>query len=1207
MVNNINKKAIQDDKDSGTTPDTSTDTRNVNKVAPGDSQARMDDIKLIVDSWKEEGYNVSGIEGSFDKSIEELELLFLEFSDKINTLVEVEEELDDLKSTYEPILDQIAPGMDEIRALLKAPHSADDAYDKLMALKKEADTKLDEAVKTQAQDAEKEQRLEDIKLFIEDWKSDDFDTSELEGILDSDLPAIEEKFATIGEQIAEGKEALDRLDRIKTGLGDGTEFLMVPIVELDKILHVPATVKDGLITLKSYEDMISNNADLPKTFTKLKTVKNGGVDTSSIEEEMQKDPTKFDWAGLPAKLDELAGGSEEVKDAITKLEDAISGAGDEPNDELTGKLVDAGKLLDALNKSPTPALVEEAYALNDTIAELVKAQQLEAQAQGEMKESVVKEIDESLKVWASEGVDVSNISSDLDKEKPVEELQMNLANIKTKVDMVKENLGKLQKLRSLKSSSSMQAEIDDLAKAIADPTTVEEAAPTLIQLEYALKKEEEKMASDEKDGEKREYIKKMVNAWTNEGFMMDNILPLLDGDIEELDTKFNQYKKDIATIEELKVGLSKIDVRGMEDEVVPIYQLIIDPEKTAEVTTLIDTLEKQVAENSVKREEIIGIVNTWKEDGYDVSTIESSYNADLKTLEELFGEFSNKILKLQGLDARIRALDPTGIEKKIRMLEEKVKNPEAITQIEEELKYLESGGEVPAAEEPATEEAAPAADEPPATGDAEMDRCMNLLNEWTKQGYSMEELLEQLEQQCLTEEEIFEHVADLEKKVARAEELKAMVAKLDANTFADDVNLIMDNISNLDILEDLEEHYNDLIAREGLETQELHHVGDEEKPAEPETPAEPEPVQEQPVNEQFMQQMEGLRTAGYDVGRLEAFLKSDMDTQNHQMEQYLQDIQQLEGVKGKYMILRDQFPHGHQDSMIMYIDTITNDPDQINNLLAIVTGLEAINTGGVFDFSPFIPQGVIDSSAISKQAPAAEAPTAEAPAGEKELVSARDMDISEIEGGAKKKKKVKKKLIKRSSSRPRPVARPRPKPKAKAKSKTKTKTEEAEPEVDATAERITNLLELSTMSMKGQDYKKAVDYYDQILKLVPNHKIATFKKKRAVFLYNQQKERGEEPPAAGTADQPPLEPAKQDEPAAEEAKPEETSAEPAAEETPADAPAVPDNATKCMWCQGTGKCSDCGGTGKIGDNECTQCKGSGKCWSCNGTGLSWFG
>jgi len=153
--------------------------------------------------------------------------------------------------------------------------------------------------------------------------------------------------------------------------------------------------------------------------------------------------------------------------------------------------------------------------------------------------------------------------------------------------------------------------------------------------------------------------------------------------------------------------------------------------------------------------------------------------------------------------------------------------------------------------------------------------------------------------------------------------------------------------------------------------------------------------------------------------------------------------------------------------------------------------------------------------------------------------------------------------------------------------------------------KIRNYIHVGQSAYRREDYQQALKYFNEALKVKPNHREALFFKKQCLIKL------GDEAPPEGKELVEDIKELEGDGKESGLSVPSKSPYSTAAKELLEPLCSTCGDTGECrwckgkgicVWCKGSGKCRACNGTGKDGSEDCPRCKGTGKCNTCKGKG-----
>lgn len=1088
---------------------------------------RKEELKLIIDDWKSQGYDISLIEKDLNKDMATLEESFLMFSDKVSSLEDLRDDLDEIKEKFKDVVPDNKALFDALDKKLFDPNKLDEAEEEIENLPK----KLEEEAKKKKIDEVANQRKSEIQLIIDDWKSEGYQVEELEKAMDSSLEELDMKFIDISDKVQTLIDANEELDELLQKNSSAEKMLEKRILEFRAISKNIENVDDVEMKARHLTEFIEKNGpELSAIQNRLKDLESKQVDISELRSKFEGDLGKLDLKTISLeieKMDENIGRAQEIKEFLIKLDVIVPAEirSDPEIEPLYKKIKDLDTIVNDYKK------VETAYPefQNDqnALTELAKKKELQFKAQNELRDQKLNMIKPDLDKWAKDGFKVQPLLDAMNNNAPVDELEEKYNHYKQKMETLNFQSDVFKKLLTPENIADFGTEIEAIKEDLKDPEKADEVTETIIKFQYTVKQKEKEREAEQNNSERVEYIKKMYEAYKKEGYNVEKLMEAFDKDIDTLENTFTDIKTRIQRIEDIKSDLMKIDVRGLENVAAPIFDSLSDPYKLDETEAMVKDLKDVVAKNNLRRDEIEQVIKTWKGAGFDTTSIENAMSNDLATLEERFAEFSHKIEKLISLKEELESLNTTGFEKKVKVIQNKMDNPENLEAIVEEMDFLKR--EMANRSEAVSKEA-----------EEKKFGLENTIKTWKADGYNVSSLESLLNSGDI--DGLENQIAQYQPNYKKAEDLKKKISAIKEDFVQEDLALISDNIANLDIIDELIEGFTEIQKR--LE-------------------------EHQASSGKYAQLVTKYKEEGYITTKLEAALTGSSSDLEGVFSKFESDVKILGQLREALVDLQNR-PHPMEYNEIfteLFIKVA--DPDRIAEIGQNIEEL----------------QKQLDELDKALEEKEAEDEAAEDD-GKKVVDTVKpDEDIPKGKKVPKGKKPVAKVAKKKKVSR-KPVPKGA-KPVAKAKKPKAARGDEV-------LEKITRLKSEANEANKRQDYKKAIEVYNQILVLNPGDKESAFKIKRAKTML---KKAGTKTAAAAPAAAPKADAAQ------------------AAGGTPKSDGAGEDGPKctscggegKCYWCNGSGKCDSCNGSGKnLMGNECISCKGTGKCQNCDGAGLCYW-
>ena len=1200
--------------------------------------ARIEEITLFIQDWRSDGFDISTFERDLDKELPIIEESFIQFSEKISRLKDMLDQLDDFKRKHKAELPLIKSQIDALDAPLHNPEAVDEAEKGLAGL----DSALESEKKKRQEDGANKRRKE-VQAILDDWKKHGFVLKDLEEAMTKPPEVLEQTFMRTAEQVQDTEGMLEALDLLEAQSAAGMRLLK------DHFESIKSGMRDirdakakraSIDALRAFLD--SNSGPLESIDERIARQQQKGRDVSAYLDQFKQALATIDPQSILRSLDNFEtqmNHKEEIMNYVRDLPRLTAKFKDDPDMvRITSELSQLERTMPA-TESISP-IYSKFLSLRGAINEHMKKRDIQMKAEQELRAQRLSKYKAELKQWESEGYIATAFRTAIDRGDVLDELERVYSQTKQKIDEIKVQSGQLFKMLTPENLADFKEDIADIKKDLLDTERSQDATQKILKLQYKVKQKDKERSERKIDDERRSYIRKTLEGYKRDGYQVASFEAKLSGPIPVSEQAFEDLKARIQKVESIKADLSRLDMRGLDALSAPLLAILSDPYQIEKMEQLSKKLKDTVSSNSQRRDEIRKAVKAWKDSGLDTLSIDSAMGNDLVTLEKRFSDLSLRVEKLKALKKELESLSTSGFERKVKVIQNKMSSPENLESIIEDMAFLKAEIEKGRSQQSAIDQ-------------QKRDEFLRMAMEWQSMGYNVDEILDTL--QAPTSGMGLEDASTLlniyKAKIDKAEHIRSDLQAIDNPDLQDDIALLTENITNLDILEELEDSYGELMKR-ALEMESSF--------------------------SKYDLIIEKFRSEGYVVTRLEALRGKPQEDITQGFIMFENDIKLLGDLRDAMVGLQSA-PHPPEyDGVFADLFIKLADPDRIAEIGQNITELEEHLRA--YNEAPTPAPVVKDTRPITPSKPApVQSPVAKAPATSPEVLSkqitevAQGMPDAQMAGrtpadtgpnedrpGAEPKKKLK--IAKRpvpvnsqataptgpgpSPAAPRPVpvqkapevprpqpapvsagkpevAKPKPRPVPvhkgadgpKPKPVPVAKGQAPAPSGDKQA-RVKQLKEDAKAASKNKDFTKAVQIYDQIQALDPADKEAEFLKKRALTFL---KSSGGDKQAASAAAQPstPAKDAGKASAAAATGATQTTAPSATSSASPVQPnPAVSDkqkNCTscggtgKCYWCNGTGKCDSCGGSGKnIVGSQCVSCKGNGKCQNCDGTGLCYW-
>jgi chromosome segregation ATPase len=341
-------------------------------------------------------------------------------------------------------------------------------------------------------------------------------------------------------------------------------------------------------------------------------------------------------------------------------------------------LINLKKLVDKLKSYEIEELANEINTLHSSMNDPDKLEEYKervSEIETKISEIKTKKSDYSnkMKEYKKSGYNVSSLE---------EVISGRLDVIESAFDDFENKIGQLDelgyKLKGMKTDG-FEAEVKEIQGKLKDVDEIQEITKLIGELE-------EKIAEVEK---KRNGIREKVNAWKEEGFVVDKIEKIIEGNIEKLWDMFATLTDDIQALKEFRSKLSRLDTRNYEKEADSISSKLNNPDLTNQIEKELNSLDEKIKADKERRAELKEIMDGWSGEGYLISRIEPVLEGPLGDLEKAFTKLEKDINSLKGFEEKFNTFDTKGFEGEAEDIRSKIKNPDLVDELKASIKELE--------------------------------------------------------------------------------------------------------------------------------------------------------------------------------------------------------------------------------------------------------------------------------------------------------------------------------------------------------------------------------------------------------------------------------------------------------------------------------------------------------------------------------------
>ena len=486
--------------------------------------------------------------------------------------------------------------------------------------------------------SEQDERRKELQKIIDEWKEAGYNVSKLADLLETDLDKAWDEFTGVMDTIQKLKEYEEMVNTIKA---KGFE---------KKIESIKSKIKDitALDSIKKeYSDLESRLKEESEKKERLKILMNSWKDqgfkldklSSILDEPFETAEEKF--MDYEKKVETL----KDIKNRVEKLDKTEL---EEEIEELSPNLTD-------------PEIADE---LNEKISELEK--------KNEQLKTKKESLHQLLGDLKDQGFNVSDLERVIDGKldiiiKKFEEFEEK----KKKLDEIRKELEGLDTRDFPEETEQIKSQLKDIE--------------SIKELNNQLSELKEKIEADE---EQRKDIEEKIKELSEEGFVVIKIEEKMKESFKTFRDAFIAFLDDIQKLKEYKTRLEELSAPGYEKEIESLTEKFKDPENLPSLEKDIEELVEKINKESERRDEIKSKLESWKEEGFDVTQLEEGLKSPLDDLEKTYSETEENINKLNTLGEQLESLDTKWHEEEANKIKDQLKNPSLIIDTEKTMAEL---------------------------------------------------------------------------------------------------------------------------------------------------------------------------------------------------------------------------------------------------------------------------------------------------------------------------------------------------------------------------------------------------------------------------------------------------------------------------------------------------------------------------------------
>lgn len=447
-----------------------------------------------------------------------------------------------------------------------------------------------------------EEKRNEIQKWVNLWKDEGYNTDKIETVMHQDLETAWNAMTHFMDDIQRLKDAKDELERMKED--QNAKGFSAEITDIEFMLNDPEELENIDRSITELKDTIENEKGQKEgILDEARKIKDGGLDASYVMDSMELRASE-----LRTRMDLLNNNASRIHDL--RLEVGEYDKRDIPReiDGFISSLNDPLKLED---------YEKGVLDLQSKLSEI------------EVRRNDVKK---AIEDWRSQGFQIQRIEDSLDQ--PIEQLETMKEDFSSKIMEIKGLRGNISQM----DHRWLEEEFDRLEKVLNDPSQIEDAKETIKDLSSRIESRESK----------REMVKKEMEEWITEGFIVDKLNAVIEDDESIFIHIFNELKGMISEAREMMNTLDSIDTTYFKDKAAETRARLLDPSNLESSREILETLGQAVEMDRKQRDRFKEEVDKLNESGWHTEGLLDLVSST--TPEELHD-------KIEGLRSRIAKLN----------------------------------------------------------------------------------------------------------------------------------------------------------------------------------------------------------------------------------------------------------------------------------------------------------------------------------------------------------------------------------------------------------------------------------------------------------------------------------------------------------------------------------------------------------------------
>ena|GEM_PF-5985819 len=628
---------------------------------------RIEQIRRTLSEWKDQGFAVDKVEAHIGHAdIKTLEKEFVTHKIGIHTLKELERDLESLEP--EGFEDEVA----NLRRLMKDIKNIPTVEEDLLDLQRRIEERFEEFRNIkQKENKEKHEYVEKLS----EWVSEGFKEGIIERLeqviaKDQDMDTVRSAFKTFESEVERVKELRAVLDTLQApGFEAEIGQLKERLANIDEIGTIEAEMMALLkkIERRTEEERRRRVEDLQKR--------------SEFQDQLDAWKKEgFNVKGLSKAMD-----TEDIVDlrrafVVSRIR--------------VQKLRELGKVVEGLRAEGYDTDIDEILPLLTEVDRVEKAdeavnalrQKVEKarEAAGKRREYRAK-----MEEWRAQGYNTERLERALSKD--------DTDYISKEFLVFKIRLQKLEELKEeinimVLSAEDVAPQVEGLRPLLKDVDKISEIRERISALKAKIDQaREERRKKEELERKVREELGVKLLGWASQGYNIEVLEKVFDGPLDVVQTVFDEFERTMNKVNRLRQELGALDTKGYEGEVGLISSKLGDAKRVVEAEEELELLKekikratmpgKAVQEEEDLRKDLVEKITAWREQGYDVSSLEALRSGDPEDLRKAFLVFRIRIERLKELEEEVRAMDTKGFEDRVKGIVAIVKDVDSVQDV----------------------------------------------------------------------------------------------------------------------------------------------------------------------------------------------------------------------------------------------------------------------------------------------------------------------------------------------------------------------------------------------------------------------------------------------------------------------------------------------------------------------------------------------